>query len=150
MMRSPGSGARVKNEELRANSHERICSSPARPVSSHRPRSSQSARDRSNPPQQRLRTFAGNQVKSSGQECPLHIIGARLCITTTSAAPRFTMFEARAPCAAYCAVPPMTVPLSVSISNSSVPLFTKTVLKFSADDPLGVIFIVPVQSDNSV
>ena len=72
------------------------------------------------------------------------------CITTTSAAPRFTMFEARAPCAAYCAVPPMTVPLSVSISNSSVPLFTKTVLKFSADDPLGVIFIVPVQLDNSV
>jgi hypothetical protein len=50
----------------------------------------------------------------------------------------------------YCAVPPMTVPLSVSTSNSSVPPFTKTVLKWSADDPLGVICSVPVQSDASV
>jgi len=50
----------------------------------------------------------------------------------------------------YCAVPPITVPLSVSTSNSSVPPFTKTVLKWSADDPLGVICSVPVQSDASV
>src|SRR5580698_4070034 len=66
-------------------------------------------------------------VKGSGQECPLHT-----SITT------------------YCAVPPITVPLSVSTSNSSVPPFTKTVLKWSADDPLGVICSVPVQSDASV
>jgi hypothetical protein len=50
----------------------------------------------------------------------------------------------------YCAVPPMTVPLSVSISNSSWPPLTKTELKLSADDPLGVICSVPVQSDASV
>ena len=44
----------------------------------------------------------------------------------------------------------MTVPLSISISNSSFPPFTKTELKLSAGDPFGVIFSVPEQSEASV
>jgi hypothetical protein len=50
----------------------------------------------------------------------------------------------------FCAFPAVIVPLSVSISDTSFPPLTTTVLKFDAVPPLGVTCQVPVQFELSV